>query len=114
MSSVQFPEGFEDIQPFAEKWARDTEFERASARRNSTPKELKTFYDAVVPHLPAILERVDKYPLGKVEGADHGLFMIALALAEVAPHVEFYKCSPGVPYAFEEVRMKGAHERVAD
>jgi hypothetical protein len=111
---IELPKEFSDLQPFAAKWALPTENERAAARRTSAPQELQTFYDAVVKRLPEILARVDKYPLGKVEGADLHLFRLALALAEVAPHVEFYKLDPNIPFAFEETRAVGLHSATPD
>ncbi len=108
------PKEFADLQPFAEKWAKATEYERAAARRNATPAELKAFYDAAFARLPEILKRVDGYPLGGLRGADSHLFHLALSLAEVAPHVEFYKSDPRVPYAFSEERLMGVHCGTAD
>lgn len=113
-SSVTLPPEFPDLQPFAEKWALPTEDERAAARRSARPDELKTFYDAMLVRMPEILERMDRYPLGQVEGADSHLFHMALSLAEVAPHVEFYKLNPNVPFAFNEMRMIGPHSSRRD
>ncbi len=111
---ITLPKEFAELQPYATKWSGATEDERAAARRSATPAELKAFYDAVLPRLPEILKRVDAYPLGKIEGADQHLFHMALSLAEVAPHVEFYKCNPAVPFAFAETRMFGTHAAKAD
>ena len=105
--AVKLPSGFEDLQPFADKWALPTEYERAASRRSATPDELGAFYDASVARLPEIIERVDAYPLGQLAEADRPLFYIALSLAEVAPHVELYKSDPNVPFAFQEDRMFG-------
>jgi hypothetical protein len=113
-SIVTLPPEFSELQPFAEKWAFPTEDERAAARRSSRPEELKSFYDAMMIRLSEILERVDRYPLGKVEGADSHLFHMALSLAEIAPHVEFYKLNPNVPFAFSETRMIGTHSSAPD
>ncbi len=113
-SSFALPGEFAELQPFAEKWGLPTEDERAIARRSSRPDELKAFYDAMMLRLQEILDRVDRYPLGKVEGADQRLFYMALALAEVAPHVEFYKLNPNVPFAFKETRMIGTHSSTPD
>ena len=112
--SIKLPKEFKDLQPFAERWALATEYERAAERRRSTPAEIKTFYGAVLKRLPEILERVDQYPLGKIEGADRHLFHLALSLSEVAPHVEFYDCDPRVPFAFREERLVGLHSGIAD
>jgi|ERR1051326_1714875 hypothetical protein len=108
------PPGFAELETFAAKWAKPTEYERAAARRASSPDELNAFYVAALKRLPEILERIDHYALDKVEGADRQLYHIALALAEVAPHVEFYKSNPNVPFAFREDRMFGVHSGVAD
>ena len=107
--STALPKQFASLAPFVAKWALATEYERAAERRRSTPEELKAFYDAALPLLPAMLARADKHPLGKVEGGDRQLFHMALSLAEIAPHVEFYRGDPRVPFAFEEERLAGFH-----
>jgi hypothetical protein len=105
---------FEALTPFMEKWAKPTEYERSDARRSSTPQELKAFYDATVPHLPNILNKVDEYPVGQIPDAVKPLFYIALSLAEITPNVEFYNNSPGIPFAFDESRLIGDHCAIAD
>ena len=105
---------FEGLSPYFAKWAQPTEYGRSDARRASTPEELKAFYDASVPHLPAILKKVDQYPVGQLPDDVKPLFYIALSIAEIAPNVEFYDNSPGVPFAFEESRLIGDHCAIAD
>lgn len=105
---------FDTLTPFMNKWAKATEYERAGARRGSTPAELKAFYDASVPHLPGILNKIDEYPIGQLPDAVKPLFYIALSLAEIAPNVEFYGNSPGIPFSFEEGRLIGDHCAIAD
>jgi hypothetical protein len=112
--SISLPAEFSELQPFAENWARATEYERAAQRRGSTPAQLQSFYDTAVKHLPQILERIDRYPLNEIQGEDVHLFRIAMSLAEVAPHVEFYDCDPKVPFAFREDRMLGYHSGIPD
>jgi hypothetical protein len=41
------------------------------------------------------------------------LFAMALSLAEIAPHVELYRGSVGVPHAFEEMRFVAKHGKKA-
>ena len=105
---------FETLTPYFDKWAQPTEYGRSDARRASTPEELKAFYDASVPHLSAILKKVDEYPVGQLPDDVKPLFYIALSIAEIAPNVEFYDNSPGVPFAFEESRLIGDHCAIAD
>jgi hypothetical protein len=112
--SIRLPKQFSELQPFAASWALATEYERAAQRRRSQPAELQAFYDVAIKKLPAILKRVDKYPLGQIKGVDVHLFRLALSLAEVAPHVEFYGRDPKVPFAFAEERMFGFHCAVPD
>jgi hypothetical protein len=112
--NIALPEGFADLLPYADKWAKPTEYERTAERRMATPEQLNLFYDAALKRLPEILERIDRYPLGHVEGADQHLFHMALSLAEIAPHVELYKSNPQVPYAFNEERLRGFHCGVPD
>jgi len=82
--SIRLPKQFAELQPFAATWALATEYERAAQRRRSQPHDLQAFYAAAIKKLPAILKRVDKYPLGKIEGVDVHLFRLALSLAEIA------------------------------
>jgi hypothetical protein len=112
--SIALPAEFSELQPFAERWARATEYERAAERRGSTPAQLQSFYDAAIKHLPLILERIDRHPLNGIQGDDVHLFHMAMSLAEVAPHVEFYDCDPKVPFAFREDRMLGYHSGKPD
>jgi hypothetical protein len=107
--STKLPAEFADLEPFASKWAQPTEYERAAERRRSSPTELKAFYDAILSRLPDILAAVDRYPLGEVAGQELPLYYMALSLAEIAPHVEFYNLDPRVPFAFREERMLGRH-----
>jgi hypothetical protein len=114
MTSKALPKEFASLEPFVKKWALATEYERGAQRRSSTAANLKAFYDAILPLVPAILKRADKYPVGKIEGVDRDLFYMALSLVEIAPHIEFYKGNPLVPFAFQEDRMLGAHSAQPD
>lgn len=102
------PAGFEALLPF-EKWNMPTADERTRARREASSEELRAFYDGVLPHVEAILDECDRHALGELPESHRGIFNIALSLAEIAPHVEFYRGQPGVPYAFEEARFIAVH-----
>lgn len=100
---------FASLAPFMAGWALATENERRVKRKGSTTQELKAFYDAMLPHLEAILDLSDQYPLGKMPPEVERLFLMALSLAEVAPHVELYGGNPNVPHSFAEERFVAEH-----
>lgn len=102
------PSGFEALQSFT-KWNLLTADERTAARCEASTEELKEFYDAVLPHIEAVLDECDKFELGKLPESHRGIFNIALSMAEIAPHIEFYKGDTGVPFAFEEERFIAVH-----
>ena len=104
----------DELQPFVATWGVMTQNERERARRSATPAELQIFYDAMMPQLADILDYLNDYPLEAIEGDARTLMNLTLSLAEVAPHVEFYKGAPGVPFAFEEARFRALRaDRVA-
>ena len=108
MSQTALPAAFADLEPWRD-WARTTPDARQARRLAASRPELKAFYEAMMPRLQDILEAVDAYPLGGLPSDLRPLFNMALALAEIAPHIELYGGSPGVPYAFEESRFIARH-----
>jgi hypothetical protein len=107
-TDLPLPEGFAELAPFLD-WNLDTADQRQDKRRRSTSEELQLFYDAVVPRMDEILALLDTSAPGELPPAHRLLFNLACSLAEIAPNVELYKCSPGVPYSFEESRMIAGH-----
>ncbi|MEX6632316.1 hypothetical protein [Hyphococcus lacteus] len=107
-NEMNVPAGFEALRSFA-KWNLMTADERTAARREASTEELKEFYDAILPHIEAVLDECDKFELGELPESHRGIFNIALSMAEIAPHIEFYKGDPGVPFAFEEERFIAVH-----
>lgn len=108
MTIAQLPPAFADLNPFLD-WALPSADARQTRRRTASRQELKAFYDAILPRIEAILAEVDAHPLGSLPETLHPLYHLALSLAEVAPHIELYGGSPGVPYAFEETRFVALH-----
>jgi hypothetical protein len=110
---ASLPEEFAALEPFVAAWALDTQDARHAKRLATSRADIKTFYDAMVPRIPRILEVVDAYPLGTLPPELQPLFALSLSLAEIAPHVELYRGDPGVPHAFEETRFVAKHGRQA-
>ncbi|MEK7943678.1 hypothetical protein WKR98_02940 [Pigmentiphaga sp. YJ18] len=107
--NANLPKEFEMLEPLVAEWALPTQNQRQVRRKAATRGELQYFYDNMLPRMPAILRHVDTYPLGELPEDAARLFSLALSMAEVAPHIELYGGSPGVPYAFEESRFVAEH-----
>ena len=103
------PEGFRELERFVSAWSLPTQNQREAARRASSVDERKDFYDATVPCLSAIVEYLNRFPLGSMPEDAQRLMQLALSLAEIAPHVELYHGSATVPFSFEESRFIAVH-----
>jgi len=108
VDAVTLPPGFEGLTPLLD-WNLETADARQLKRRTSSRDQLRAFYDAILPHMDAILAVIDKYELGKLPPSHQPLFNMALALAEIAPNMELYRGNPAVPYSFEEGRFVAHH-----
>ena len=101
----QLPADFASLEPFVSKWALGTGKQRHQARLAATKEDLKAFYDAILPQMRPLLAALDQHALGTLPEELHKLYWLSLSFAEVAPHIELYKGSVGVPYAFAEERF---------
>ncbi len=103
------PEGFEQLTPFVDHWALETQSERENRRRTSTGEEMQAFFDAVFPEIERMLGACDKFPFGSLPPSHQPLLNMALTLAEIAPSVEHYDGASAVPHSFEETRFIAEH-----
>mgnify|MGYP000946363788 CR=1 FL=1 len=101
----QLPADFAVLEPFVAKWALGTSQQRHAARLASSTAELQAFYDVILPEMRKLLAALDQHALGTLPEELHKLYWLSLSFAEIAPHIELYKGSVGVPYAFEEKRF---------
>jgi hypothetical protein len=83
------PHGFETLEPFLE-WALPTEPERSAKRSASRFEDVRRFYDAVFPQLPAALGHLRAFPLDALDGPSRTLLMLLLSYAEAALVVETF------------------------
>ena len=109
MPASKLPSQFGDLEDIVEGWSLPTEFARHRRRLASSSQELIEVYNRIAPRLGAILDHVDQFPLDGMPEDSCRLFYLAMSLAEIAPHVELYGGSVGVPYSFEETRLVGGH-----
>jgi hypothetical protein len=89
-SEQKLPAGFEDLQTFAD-WSLVSERERNHKRLSSSMSEIQALYDALLPRMEEIINYLNKQPLDNMTEDARRLFHLSLALAEIAPAVEFYK-----------------------
>ena len=84
------PEGFEALESLA-IWSLRTETERIRRRQASSFAEIADFRDAIFPELARIFDYLNAKDLGSLSAQDENLLFLTLALAEIAPAVEFYR-----------------------
>jgi hypothetical protein len=102
---MNLPDGFEDLAPFTEVWVLPDAAARMEKRQSSTQAELKHFYNAMLPRGAAALEYLKQYALGALTPQGETLLKLMLALAEVAPAVEWYN-NPRVTDGFAVQRIR--------
>ena len=59
MTATSLPEGFADLEPYVEVWARPTRAERYEARLSRPFEELCEFYDAVAARAEEAIAHLD-------------------------------------------------------
>lgn len=112
-SSQKLPAQFSDLAEFID-WALPSETLRRQKREASTMDEIKEFYGAMLPRLPAILNHFREVEErlggpGKVDDETKLLFTLMLALADASLSIEVHK-SPIVPDGMPGDIWKPEHE----
>jgi hypothetical protein len=88
--SALLPSGFEALEPWIVTWVLPDAKARMAQRQASRIEELKAFYAAMLPMGEAALAWLRDYDLGTLPPEGERLLKLMLALAEVAPAVEWY------------------------
>ena len=89
MSTVTLPEQFKDLERFGD-WVLPTEKDRSAKRLASQYSEIEEVYNALLPRLDEMLAYLNGFPLDDLPEDESRLLLLAIALAEVAPAVEFF------------------------
>ena len=95
------PAGFEDLIPYLD-WSLATECARSKKRLNSSMEEMQDFYDAMLPRVDGVMERLGSLALDAMPAAERNLFNLCLSLSEVSFAVEVYG-QPEVPNSMQEL-----------
>lgn len=98
--TTALPAGFEELEPFVEKWAVDDIPARVHVRSTSTMAEIRTFYDAIVPRTVEAMALIDQHPLASLPDDVARLCKLVLSLASAATAIEIHgqPTAPGSPY----------------
>ena len=89
MSGV-LPPGFAAAEPFVAEWILPDAAARMAKRQASGIEDLRRFYTVMLPLGEAALAHLRDFELGAVPEDSERLLKLMLALAEVAPAVEWY------------------------
>lgn len=104
MAEASLPSGFNDLSALASVWALPTELERNRQRHRASIEEIQLFYDAMLARMDAIMEHLNRFKIEDLPAAERQLLQLALALAEVAPAIEFYR-QPAVIDGYDTERF---------
>jgi hypothetical protein len=99
------PQGFEALEPFVGEWVLPDAVARGEKRQSSSIEEIRRFYEAMLPMGEEALAYLRQFELGLLPLEAERLLKLMLALAEVAPAVEWYN-SPKVYDGFEVSRIR--------
>lgn len=84
---------FSELQPYIERWGLLTAAERLQLRVDTDLDELQDFYNAVSPHLEAVIEYLNQYPIDEIPESDKALAYMVLALCEVDDAIHMWKAT---------------------
>jgi hypothetical protein len=101
----RLPTGFEAAEAFVDTWVLPDAATRMAQRQASRIEDLRAFYGAMLPLGETALNHLREYQLGALPPKGERLLKLMLALAEVAPAVEWYN-QPQVPDGFPIERIR--------
>ena len=90
MSPALLPEGFTELEPFAETWCLVSEPERWERRLASSFEELRAFYDACFPRAEDAIAHCDQFELGALPPDATRLLQMLHSLALVSYAIEVW------------------------
>jgi hypothetical protein len=104
--SAALPDAFRSLEAHLD-WALETESERSAKRAASRFEDVRRFYDAVFPQLPAALDHLKAFRLDQLDARSRTLLMLLLSYAEAALVVEnFGQVSVPDGYGIERFQVR--------
>jgi len=99
------PCGFEPLEPYVKDWVLPDAIGRVAKRQHCAIEDIRRFYDAMLPFGERALDYLRTFQLGAMPPEAEHLLKLMLALAEIAPAVEWYN-DPKVQNGFEVGRIR--------
>lgn len=96
MSTATLPEGFADLEPYVEDWARPTRAERYEVRLSKPFDELVEFYDAIAPHAEGAIAHLDMLDLNALGEEETHLLHLLYSMILVSYSVNIFH-QPRIP-----------------
>ncbi len=103
MSEITLPDDFDDLLPWVD-WSLAQMDDRRDRRIGSTMEDIEAFYNAMLPHMDAVLEHLGAIQLNQIDSKSAALMNMALSLAEIAPAVEQFG-EPTISYGYDVTRF---------
>jgi hypothetical protein len=85
------PPAFAALEPYVEVFALPDENARFRKRVTASMDELRAFYDAILPHMDAVMQHLQGCPAQGLPPADEALLRLALSYAEVSRVFEVWQ-----------------------
>jgi hypothetical protein len=92
------PSGFERLAPLVDYWAGEDTQTRWDRRARSSMAEIKSFYDAMLPHADQALLHLQSFDLTTMPEPEARLYRLVLSLAHAAMAVELHG-QPRAPFS---------------
>lgn len=96
MTTATLPEAFRDLEPYVDRWAKETRQERYDTRMALSINELDEFYDAIAPHAEAAIEYLNGFDLNELPEAETSLMRLMYSLVMVSYPVNVFR-QPRIP-----------------
>jgi hypothetical protein len=93
---MSLPDGFAELEPYVEDWARPTRSERYATRLSKTIDELDEFYDAIAPHAEDAIAYLDALDLNALPDDAARLLHLLYSMILVSYPVNVFK-QPRIP-----------------
>lgn len=78
------PAPFAALQPYVTAWALPDENARFRKRIAASMDELREFYDAILPHMEAVMQHLQGCPVQGLAADDDALLKLALSYTEIS------------------------------